>query len=208
MPSAPSLRRVFLSKVLGGVCALGLGLTQVACSKKGEQFVGIDITGADYALDFLLTDHLGRSRGMKDFRGKVVVVFFGFTQCPDVCPAAMAELAEVRKQLGKDGERLQGLFVTLDPERDSPDVLRAYMANFDASFLALRPQPQQLSEVARSFKVYYKKVEGKTASSYTLDHTARSYVYDTQGRVRLITRHGTGPAGLLSDVKILLAQAA
>ena len=201
-----NLRRRFLWRAGAGAGALALGSALAACADNKEQFVGIDITGADYARDFMLTDHLGRPRSIKDFRGKVVVLFFGFTQCPDVCPSSMAELAEVKKQLGKEGDRLQGLFVTLDPERDSPEVLKAYMANFDASFLALRAPPDQLAEVAKHYKVFYKKVEGKTPTSYTLDHSTGRYVYDPQGRIRLFTRHGAGPAGLLADVKILLAQ--
>lgn len=127
----------------------------------------MDITGADYARDIPLTDHNGQARHLKDFAGKVVVVFFGFTQCPDVCPTSMQELAEVKKMLGKDGDRLQGIFVTVDPERDTPEVLKAYMANFDPSFLALYGSPEQLAAVAKDFKIYYKKVDGKTPTSYT-----------------------------------------
>ena len=141
---------------------------------------------------------------MSDFKGKVVVVFFGFTQCPDVCPTSMAELAEVKKLLGKDGERLQGIFISVDPERDTAAVLKAYMGNFDASFLALRPEPAQLAAIAKDFKVYYKKVEGKTPTSYTMDHSAGSYVFDTQGRIRLYTRYGSGAKALADDVALLL----
>ncbi|MDP1567062.1 MAG: SCO family protein, partial [Polaromonas sp.] len=139
-----------------------------------------------------------------DFAGKVVVVFFGFTQCPDVCPTSMAELAEIKKMLGADGDRLQGLFVSLDPERDTPGVLKAYMANFDPGFLALRPELDKLPQVAKDFKIFYKKVDGKTPGSYTLDHSAGSYVFDPQGRVRLYSRYGTGAPALAADVKLLL----
>ncbi|MES2975624.1 MAG: SCO family protein [Pseudomonadota bacterium] len=177
------------------------------CFGEKPQFKAIDITGADYARDFQLTDHNGQARGIKDFKGKVVVVFFGFTQCPDVCPTSMAELAEVKKLLGKDGERLQGLFVTVDPERDTPAVLKAYMANFDPTFLALSAPPDKLAEMAKNYKVYYKKVDGKTPGSYTMDHSAGSYVYDTQGNVRLYTRYGSGAQALASDVRLLLKQA-
>lgn len=176
-----------------------------ACSPDKPQFKSIDITGADYARDFKLADHDGQQRSIADFKGKVVVVFFGFTQCPDVCPTAMGELAQVKAALGKDGERLQGLFITLDPERDTPEVLKAYMGNFDPSFLALRPTLEQLPEVTRHFKIFYKKNEGKTPGSYTLDHSAGSYVFDPQGRVRLYTRQGTGAAALTDDIKLLLA---
>ncbi len=178
-----------------------------ACGENKPQFKAIDLSGADYARDFQLTDHNGQQRSLKDFRGKLVVLFFGYTQCPDVCPTTMAELAEAKKLLGADGGRLQGLFVTLDPERDTPQVLKAYMENFDPSFLALRPTPAQLEGLAREFKIYYKKVEGKTPGSYTMDHTAASYVYDTQGRLRLYTRYGTGPQALASDLQLLLQSA-
>jgi protein SCO1/2 len=134
----------------------------------------------------------------------VVVVFFGFTQCPDVCPTALAELAEVKRMLGKDGDKLQGIFVTVDPERDTPEVLKAYMANFDPSFLALRGTPEQLAAMAKDFKVYYKKVDGKTPTSYTMDHSAGSFVYDTQGRMRLYTRYGSGAAGAGGRYPLLL----
>jgi protein SCO1/2 len=189
----------------GALLALAALAALSACSPGKPQFKSIDITGADYARDFKLLDHNGQERSMADFKGKVAVVFFGFTQCPDVCPTAMGELAQIKTALGKDGERLQGLFISLDPERDTAEVLQAYMGNFDPSFLALRPTLEQLPEVARHFKIFYKKNEGKTPGSYTLDHSAGSYVFDPQGRVRLYTRQGTGTAALTDDVKLLLA---
>lgn len=193
-------RSALLTLVAGATATALLG----ACTESKPQFRAIDITGADYARDFQLTDHNGQPRSMKDFAGKVVVMFFGFTQCPDVCPTAMAELAEVKRALGKDGDKLQGLFVTVDPERDTPEVLKAYMANFDPSFLALRGTPEQLATMAKDYKVYYKKVAGRTPTSYTMDHSAGSYVYDTQGRVRLYTRYGSGAQALADDIKLLL----
>jgi protein SCO1/2 len=188
---------------LAALAALSLGLA--GCSDK-PAFKGVDITGADYASGFSLTDHNGQPRTLADFRGKVVVLFFGYTQCPDVCPTTLSELAQARQLLGAQGERLQGLFVSVDPERDTPAVMKAYMANFDPSFLALYAGPDELPAVAKSFKVYYKKVEGKTSSSYTMDHSAGSYVYDSQGRIRLYHRHGSGAEALASDIKILLAE--
>ena len=167
----------------------------------------MDITGADYARDIPLTDHNGQKRSLQDFRGKVVVVFFGYTQCPDVCPTSMQELVEVKQMLGKDGDRLQGIFVTVDPERDKPEMLKAYMANFDPSFLALSGTPEQTAAVAKDFKIYYKKVDGKTPTSYTMDHSAGSYVYDTAGRLRVYNRYGSGTQALAADVKTLLAEA-
>jgi protein SCO1 len=179
----------------------------VACSEQKPAFSSIDVTGADYAKDFALNDHNGQPRSLKDFAGKVVVLFFGYAQCPDVCPTTMAELAEIKKLLGADGSKLQGLFVTIDPARDTPEVLKAYMVNFDPTFLALVPTPTQLAALAKDYKIYYKKVEGKTDTSYTMDHSAGSYVYDTQGKLRLFTRYGTGPKPLSDDIKMLLKQA-
>ena len=176
-----------------------------ACSEKKQSFSAIDLTGADYARDFALTDHNGQVRTLKDFSGKVVVMFFGYTQCPDVCPTSMAELVEVKRLLGKDGERVQGIFVTVDPQRDTPEVLKAYMANFDPTFLALYATPEKLEAVAKDYKVYFKKVEGKTATSYTMDHSAGCYVYDTQGKLRLYTRYGSGAPALAADIKVLLS---
>ena len=178
-----------------------------ACSPQQAAFSSVDVTGAEYAKNFELTDHNGQVRHLQDFAGKVVVVFFGYTQCPDVCPTSMTELAEVKKALGKDGDRLQGLFVTVDPQRDTPELLKAYMANFDASFLALYATPDKLVEVAKEYKIYFKKVDGKSSTSYTMDHSAGSYVYDTKGQLRLFTRYGMGPKGLTEDVRILLKQA-
>ena len=186
------------------VLAMSVGMI-TACSDQKPQFAAIDITGADYAKDFGLTDHNGQPRSLKDFAGKVVVLFFGYTQCPDACPTTMAELAEVKQLLGADGDKLQALFVSLDPARDTPEMLKAYMANFDPTFLALYTTPDKLESLAKDYKVYYKKVEGKTPTSYTLDHSAGSYVYDTQGRLRLYTRYGSGAQALASDIKLLLA---
>ena len=190
--------------VAGGLVTLAAGLLS-ACSDNAPKFSAIDVTGADYARDFALTDHNGQARTLKDFKGKVVVMFFGFTQCPDVCPTSMNELAEAKKMLGKDGDRLQGLFVTVDPERDTPEVLKAYMGNFDPTFLALyTTSPEQLAALAKDYKVYYKKVDGKTPTSYTMDHSAGSYVYDEEGKLRLYTRYGTGVQPLVNDIKLLL----
>lgn len=208
MTYSSSRRFAIQSVARGALLASSTGALSLlaACSDKKPEFKAVDITGADYAKDFALTDHTGQARTLADFKGKVVVLFFGYTQCPDVCPTTMAELAEVKKQLGKDGDKLQALFVSVDPERDTPALLKAYMANFDPSFIALRPTPEQLPVLAKSFKMYYKKVDGKTPTSYTMDHSAGSYVYDPQGRVRLFTRYGngSGAAGLVSDLQQLL----
>ena len=201
-------KRQALQLLSGAALAAAALLALPGCSEKAPSFVSIDITGAEYARDFSLPDHNGQLRSMKDFAGKIVVVFFGYTQCPDVCPTTMAELVEIRKLLGADGARLQGVFITVDPERDTPEVLKAYMANFDPSFLALRASsPEQLAALAKDFKAYYKKAEGRTATSYTMDHSAGSYVYDTQGRIRLFTRYGSGTKALAGDIRQLLQQA-
>jgi protein SCO1/2 len=186
-----------------GLAALaGTGLA--ACSEKKPSFNAVDITGADYAKGFTLSDADGRQRTLADFKGKVVVMFFGYAQCPDVCPTTMSEMAQVKQQLGRDGDKLQVLFVTVDPERDTPPVLTAYMGAFDPGFVALIPTPEQLPALAKDYKVYYKKVEGKTPTSYSMDHSAASFVYDTEGRVRLYARYGAGVPAMVSDLKALL----
>ncbi|MBE7940293.1 MULTISPECIES: SCO family protein [Ramlibacter] len=183
---------------------LPLAAVLAACGEKKPQFNSIDLTGADYARGFSLPDTDGRVRTLADFRGKLVVLFFGYTQCPDVCPTTLSDIVQARKLLGADGDKVQGIFVTVDPERDTPQVLKSYMANFDPSFIALHPSPEQLAATAKDFKVYYKKVEGKTPTSYTMDHSAACYVYDTQGQLRLYTRYGSGPKVLADDLAQLL----
>jgi protein SCO1/2 len=179
-----------------------------ACSDKKPPFFSIDVTGSPYARSFALKDHNGQMRQLSDFSGKVVVMFFGYTQCPDVCPTTMLELTEIKKALGKDGERLQPVFVTVDPARDTPQVLKAYMENFDPSFLALIPTPEELTGVAKEFKVYYNKVEGKTPTSYTMDHSAFSYIYDTKGKLRLFSGYGTDRKLLTNDIALLFKEQA
>ena len=200
-------KRNALKFVAAGALLAGFAGLLTACSEDKPKFSAIDITGADYAKDFQLTDHNGQARSLQDFQGKIVVMFFGYTQCPDVCPTSMTELVEVKKLLGADGDKLQGLFVSVDPARDTPEMLKAYMANFDPSFIALfADTPEKLAAVAKDYKVYYKKVEGKTPTSYTMDHSAGSYIYDTQGRLRLYTRYGSGAPAMAADIKLLLQQ--
>lgn len=175
-----------------------------ACGERKPQFNAVDLTGADYAKDFHLPDTDGKVRSLQDFKGKAVVVFFGYTQCPDVCPTTMADIAQAKKLLGPEGGKVQGIFITIDPERDTPELLKAYVANFGPDFVALRGTPEQTAAVAKDFKVYYKKVEGKTPGSYTMDHSAASFVYDPQGRLRLYARYGAGPQVLADDLKQLL----
>jgi protein SCO1 len=192
--------------VLGLVAvALLLACDQTVSGAK-TVFRGIDITGAEYARTLALTDQHGVPRTLEQFKGKVTVVFFGYTQCPDVCPATMAELAQIKKSLGKDGERVQGIFVTVDPQRDTPEILKNYMASFDPGFIALRGTPEQTKAAAKEFKVFYAITPGKTETSYTVDHTAGSFVFDARGRVRLFVRYGTGSEALAADLKVLLAE--
>ena len=202
--TTPSSRRDAIKLVADYTLFLGATGILVACSAEKPQFRSIDLTGADYAKGFALTDQNGKPRTLQEFAGKVVVVFFGFTQCPDVCPTFMAELAEVKKLLGLDADKLQAIFVTVDPERDTPEVLKAYMGNFDPTFIALRPTLAELPDFAKSYKVFYKKVEGRTATSYSMDHSAGSYVYDAKGQIRLYSRYGSGAEALASDIRLLM----
>ena len=175
-------------------------------SPVNTQFKNTDITGLDYAKDFALTDHNGKPRTLADFRGKVVLVFFGYTHCPDVCPTTMAEMAGVMKELGKDADRVQVLFVTLDPARDTPALLAKYVPAFDPRFLGLSGNQAATEKTAKEFKIFFQKVDGKTPDSYTIDHTAGSYVFDAKGRVRLFIRHGQGAAPSAHDLALLLKQ--
>jgi protein SCO1/2 len=203
-----SERRNVIKSIAVYTLVAGSTFGLMACSKEEKlKFSSIDLTGANYAKNFSLTDQNGKLRTLTDFAGKIVVVFFGFVQCPDVCPTTMSELASIKQELGADSDKLQVLFITVDPERDTQEVLKAYMANFDPSFLALRPSMDQLPTLATDFKVFYKKVDSKTSESYTMDHTAGSYVFDTKGKIRLFGRYGTGPEGLATDIRLLLKQA-
>ena len=198
-------RRLILS------AALAAPLLIAACNRAPDappkpSFKSIDITGADYANKLDLPDVDGHMRHLSDFKGKIAVVFFGYTQCPDVCPTTMLELAQAKKALGADGAKVIGVFVTVDPERDTPAVLKAYVANFSPDFIALRGTPDEVKAAAKNFKVFYSKVPGATPQTYTIDHTAGSYVFDTQGRVRLFTRYGSGVDALTSDLRTLLAE--
>jgi len=195
-------RRSVVSAALGvAFCAFAL---VSACSPDKPKFNAIDVTGANYAKSFALKDHTGQERKLTDFKGKVVVVFFGYTQCPDVCPTTMTELVEVKRLLGAKGDKLQAVFITVDPARDTAELLNVYVTNFDPGFVALIPSPEQLAEVAKEFKIYYKKVDGKTSTSYTMEHSAGSYIFDGQGQVRLFSRYGSGAQAIAQDVTMLL----
>lgn len=193
------IRRNVLALLLGGA-----PLWLAACGQEAVSFKSTDVTGASFGKRLQAKDHLGQIRELADFKGKIVIVFFGFTQCPDVCPTSMTTLAEVKQLLGKDGERLQVLLVTVDPERDTEEILKAYMGSFDPTFLALRPDPADLKATADEFKIYYRKVEGPTPTSYTMDHSAGKYIFDTEGRLRLFSSYGTAPDVLAQDIRQLL----
>ena len=183
-----------------------LVLSLVGCGPSQPGFKNTDLTGADCCKDFRLTDQNGKVRTLADFRGKAVVMFFGYTQCPDVCPTTMLEMKAVLQQLGKDAPRVQILFVSVDPERDTRELLASYVPAFDPSFLGLYGDTETTARTAKEFRVFYQKQPGSTPGSYTVDHTAGSYVFDPQGRVRLFVRHGDGGANLVADLRILLKQ--
>lgn len=198
-------KRRALKLMMSTAAALGLlGLS--GCTQAPATFNAVDMTGADYAKNFSLADADGQVRKLEDFKGKVVVLFFGYAQCPDVCPTTMTEMAQVKELLGKDGDKLQVLFVTVDPARDTPTVMKAYMAAFDPGFIALIPTPDQLIAMSKDFKAYFKKVDGSTPTSYSMDHSAAQYIYDPQGRLRLYARYGTGVAPMVADIQALLKQ--
>ena len=191
-------RAIYLALISLAVAVLA------ACESKPADFKNTDITGADYAKDFALTGHDGKPRTLADFKGKAVLVFFGYTQCPDVCPTTMAEMAAVMKDLGPQADKVQVLFVTLDPERDTRELLAQYVPAFDKRFIGLTGDQAAIAKTAKDFKIFFQKTPGKTPGSYTVDHTAGSYAFDPQGRVRLFVRHGQEPEPIVHDLKILL----
>ena len=181
-------------------CSLAL----LAGCDSGPKFKSTDITGAEYGKALDLTDHNGKPRHLEDFRGKAVVVFFGFTHCPDFCPTTLAEMSQVVKSLGPDGDRVQVLLVTVDPERDTREALAKYVTAFDPRFLGMVGDLEATRRVAREFKIYFEK--RKTGDSYSVDHSAQSYVIDPQGRLRLFVRHDRISSDLPDDLKTLLRE--
>jgi protein SCO1/2 len=186
-------------------CITALLLILTACSPKPE-FKNIDITGGTaFGKDFSLVDPDGKVRTLADFKGKVVMMFFGYTQCPDVCPTTLTEMQQVMTILGPQSDKVQVLFVTVDPQRDTAAILKQYVPAFDPRFLGLSPADDAaLEKVAKDFKIYYKKVPGVSSGSYTMDHTAGSYAFDPDGRLRLYIKHAQGPETLAHDLKELL----
>ena len=199
----PRLRRRWALAALAVPAATLLGGCERLSASIGLQgFKGMDVTGAPYGGGVALTDHDGRPRSLADFRGEVVLLYFGFVQCPDVCPTALARAVAVKQALGRDGERFRVLFVTVDPERDTPEVLRAYMAAFDPGFVALTGSAAEIRSTADAFRAFYRKVP--TGSGYTMDHSALSYLFDARGRLRVALRHQQGVDDYVSDVRALL----
>jgi protein SCO1 len=190
------LRNIFIAVFL---------IILTACSPKPE-FKNIDITGSTaFGKDFSLLDTDGKVRTLADFKGKVVVMFFGYTQCPDICPTTLTEMQQVMAILGPQSDKVQVLFVTVDPERDTATILKQYVPSFDPRFIGLRPADQvALEKVTKDFKIYYKKVPGTSPGSYTMDHTAGSYAFDPDGHLRLYIKHAQGPETLAHDLKELL----
>ena len=180
------------------------GLLLAGCDGKSAQFKATDITGADLGHGFLLTDQDGKPRTLADFRGKVLVVFFGFTHCPDVCPTTLAELARARKALGADADRVQVVMITVDPERDTPEVLKQYVTALDPSFIGLTGDADAIARTAKDFKVFYQKTAGRSDKSYSVDHSSGTFVFDPSGRVRLLVGYGQGAEVFAHDIRQLL----
>ena len=189
----PSCSRLFCSII---ICSF------VAGCDRGPQFRSTDITGAPYGHTLELTDHTGKPRHLEDFRGKAVVLFFGFTRCPDICPTTLADIAQAVKSLGADAERVQVLMVSVDPERDTPEALAKYVTAFDPRFVALRGDLEATKKVAGEFKIFFEKA--KSGDSYTVNHSAQSYVIDPQGRLRLLVRHDRIGSDLAPDLRTIL----
>ena len=188
------------------ILALAAASILAGCDTGKPSFQSTDITGADFGKEFSLTDHNGKQRALMDFRGRVVVMFFGFTHCPDVCPTTLAELAGAVKKLGPAGEKVQVLLVTIDPGRDTPELLAKYVTAFNPKFLALRGSAEETARVAKEFKVIYQKVAGPRAENYAMDHSAGSYIFDQQGRLRLYVSYGRGADTFAHDMELLLKQ--
>ena len=194
-----------MKRILASALVLLLATALAGCERAAQQpaLQLTDITGAKFGRDFRLTDHNGRERTLADFRGKVVTVFFGYTHCPDVCPTVLAEMAQVMRELGPDADKVQVLFVTVDPERDTPAVLQRYVPAFHPGFLGLYGDADAIARTAREFKIVYQK-QALPGGGYTVDHSAGTYIYDPEGRLRLYASYGSGAAKLLHDIRILL----
>lgn len=179
-------------------------LMLAACKPAQTESKSTDITGAEFGKGLALTDHNGKPRSMSDFAGKVVVLFFGYTHCPDVCPTTMSDLKNTMKLLGDKSNEVQVLFVTVDPERDTQEVLAKFVPSFDARFIGLRGNAQETADTLKNFKIFYAKVDGKSTNDYSIDHSAGMYAFDKKGNIRLYVSYGQKPAEIASDIKQLL----
>jgi len=192
-------------KIIFAALMAGLVFSLAGCGEQGEKpvFKLTDVTGASFGKTLELSDHNGQRRTLADFKGKVVAVFFGFTHCPDVCPTTLVEMANVMKELGGDSGRLQVLFVSVDPERDTAEVLKRYVPAFHPSFLGLTGNADEIARAAKEFKIYYQK-QKLPSGGYTMDHSAGTYILDDEGRLRLFAQYGAGAPTLLHDIRQLL----
>ncbi len=200
--SVPDFRAALEKSSL--ILLLVVALLVAACGSGAPSFKGSDVTGSTFGRDFALTDFDGKPRTLADWRGKAVVLFFGYTQCPDVCPTTLATMAEAVKALGPDGDRVQVLFVTVDPDRDTAELLKQYVPAFDPRFVGLRGDAKELEAVAKEFRILFQKVPGATPETYTVDHSAGLFLFDPQGRLRVYEGHGQGPEVLAHDLRQLL----
>jgi len=191
---------------LGACCAL-VAFTLAACQPAPQplSFQATDITGAAFAHDFRLTDHNGQDRTLADFRGKVVAVFFGYIHCPDVCPTTLSDFSLALQQLGPQADRVQVIFVTVDPQRDTPDLLKQFVPAFNPGFLGMYTDAESLKLLAKEYKVVYQKTAVKAADDYLIDHSAGTYIYDPHGNIRLLMPYGSSPDAIAKDLKTLLA---
>jgi len=195
-------RRRWISAALALGAALATGCDKLGPSR--SPFFGVDVTGAKMGGELRLKDSTGKDRALADFRGKVVALFFGYTHCPDVCPTTLADMAKAMKLLGTDAQRVQVLFVTVDPKRDTPELLGQYVPAFDPSFLGLWGDAGATTKATKDFNIYFQERAGKDAGAYTVDHTAQSFVIDKEGRLRLVWPYGIEPAQMAGDLKVLL----
>ncbi len=193
----PFLKSLLVSLAIASLC--GCNQPQAA-----QPFKSTNVTGIDSGKDFRLTDHQGKPRTLSDFKGKVVVLFFGYTHCPEACPNTLSELALVMKRLGPDADKVQVLFITLDPERDTQALLAQFVPSFNPKFMGLYGTPAQIAETAKDYHLFYSKEPGKSPANYTLDHSVGTYIYDPSGRLRLHAAYGQGADALVHDIKLLL----
>jgi len=200
------VRAAFFKQLLK-LLLVGLSIASLYSCQQPEAaqpFKSTDVSGIDSGKDFRLTDHLGKLRTLSDFKGKIVVLFFGYTHCPEACPNTLVELARVMKQLGPDADKVQVLFITLDPERDTQALLAQFVPSFNPKFIGLYGTPAQIAETAKEYRLFYSKGPGKSPGNYTLDHSVGTYIYDQSGRLRLHAAYGQGVDALVHDIKLLL----